>query len=548
VALTFSGCAQVKEQAALPTIQDELRKAIASNQARPSPAPLPAAVEAALAPQTRLELPRNIRPAAEARFDLAVNAAAATQVFLGIASGTSYSMLLHPEVAGTITVSLKDVTVIEAMDALRELYGYEYRVEGKRIFVQPLTAQTRFYTIPYPTGTREGKSETNVNSGSITEGKSTNTNNNNTNSQTTNPSSQVKSSSITTNSKSDFWTELKNSVGLLIGCNAENCPENRSVMVSPHTGMLAIRALPKEHREVNHYLKVARLTVERQVMIEAKIIEVTLNENAQTGINWAAIGSGKNSPFAISSNLGQATFPSSAPPFLGSTADFGALNQAASNGMFGIAFQTDVFATLMQFLETQGQVQVLSSPRIAAINNQKALLKVGSEDYYVTSVQQGTRDQDGVVTTPVPTFSPLFSGIALDVTPQIDENDFIILHVHPSISLISTKGIVIDNDYYPLASTSISEADSIVRLKEGQTAAIGGLMKHRSNDNSSGFPGLGDIPLIGAMFKHTNKVRQKQELVILLKPTLIRQQSDWMEGVRDTSERLQNFSTPTPQK
>ncbi len=553
MALTFSGCAQVKEQAALPTIQDELRKAIASNQARPSPAPLPAAVEAALAPQTRLELPRNIRPAAEARFDLAVNAAAATQVFLGIASGTSYSMLLHPEVAGTITVSLKDVTVIEAMDALRELYGYEYRVEGKRIFVQPLTAQTRFYTIPYPTGIRKGTSELRVTSGSIadksrntTTGTTGTTVQNNNTTQNNNNSSQSTSSSINTESTSDFWTELKDSVGLLIGCNAGTCPTDRSVMVSPHTGMLAVRALPKEHREVNHYLKSARLTVERQVMIEAKIIEVTLNENAQTGINWAAIGSGKNSPFAVSSNFGQTMFTSTANPFLGSTADFGVLNQAANNTLFGLAFQTDVFATLLRFLETQGQVQVLSSPRIAAINNQKAVLKVGTEEFFVSSITAGTAaTQNTAAISPTPNLSPFFSGIALDVTPQIDEEGYVILHVRPSVSQVNSTEKTIGGILYPLANSSISEADSVVRLKEGEIAAIGGLMKRESRDNDSGVPGLGDIPLIGAMFKHTNKVRQKQELVILLKPTLIRQQSDWMEGVRDTSERLQNFSTPT---
>jgi MSHA biogenesis protein MshL len=121
----------------------------------------------------------------------------------------------------------------------------------------------------------------------------------------------------------------------------------------------------------------------------------------------------------------------------------------------------------------------------------------------------------------------------------------VILHVRPSVSQVNSTEKTIGGILYPLANSSISEADSVVRLKEGEIAAIGGLMKRESRDNDSGVPGLGDIPLIGAMFKHTNKVRQKQELVILLKPTLIRQQSDWMEGVRDTSERLQNFSTPT---
>jgi MSHA biogenesis protein MshL len=167
--LGLAGCAQVREPVALPTIQEELRKAAAPVSASLAtlPAPLPAAVEAALAPQTRLELPKVAGRAAEARFDLAVNAAPAPQVFLGIASGSRYSMLLHPEVAGNITVNLKDVTVPEAMQAMRELFGYDYRIDGTRIYVQPLTAQTRFYSIAYPASLRQGKSELRVISGSI---------------------------------------------------------------------------------------------------------------------------------------------------------------------------------------------------------------------------------------------------------------------------------------------------------------------------------------------------------------------------------------------
>jgi MSHA biogenesis protein MshL len=516
-------------------------------------------VAAALEPSTRLELPEVAAPPAEARFDLAVNAAPAQQVFLGIASGTRYSMLLHPEVAGGITVDLKDVTVPEAMRALRDLYGYEYRIDGNRIHVQPLTAQTRFYSVAYPSSTRQGKSDVRVISGSIADSTSKSASTGGDGGNTGNGrGEQVDSSRVTTSVASDFWGELRASVGMLIGCSASldatataACPGGRGVGVSPHTGMLMVRALPAEQRQVAEYLKAARLQIERQVMIEAKIIEVTLNENAQTGINWSAIGTRNGLPFGLSSNYGQATFPSSNFPFLNSTADFGVLNQAANSTLVGLAFQTDSFAALVRFLETQGQVQVLSSPRIAAINNQKAVLKVGTDEFFVTEISS-TQSTTGTTTTPSTSVStqPFFSGIALDVTPQIDDADNIILHVHPSVSLVVTDEKVIDlgsqQGVYklPLAKSSVSETDSIVRLKDGEIAAIGGLMKRESRDTDSGVPGLGDIPLLGALFKNTSKVRQKQELVILLKPTLIRQQSDWMQGVRDASERLRE--TPSP--
>jgi len=218
VGLTLAGCAQVREKPALPTIQDELRKAIEHSAAKP--VALPAAVEAALAPQTQVELPNSIAPAPEARFDLAVNAASAQQVFLGIASGTRYSMLLHPEVGGEITVNLKDVTVPEAMAAMRELYGYEYRVDGDRIYVQPLTAQTRFYSVSYPASLRQGKSQLRVISGSIADsgGSSGGSGNAAGSSAGSGSGAQLDSSRVTTSVASDFWGELQASVGMLIGC------------------------------------------------------------------------------------------------------------------------------------------------------------------------------------------------------------------------------------------------------------------------------------------------------------------------------------------
>ncbi|OYY95631.1 MAG: pilus (MSHA type) biogenesis protein MshL [Hydrogenophilales bacterium 28-61-23] len=516
--------------------------------------PLPAAVEAALAPQTQLEMPSMPGQPAEARFDLAVNAAPAQQVFLGIASGTRYSMLLHPEVAGGITVNLKEVTVPEAMDALRELYGYDYRIDGNRIYVQPLTVQTRFYSIAYPSSLRQGTSDLRVISGSIADsGARAGNSAGNTAGGASSRGGQVDSSRVTTSVASDFWGELRNSVGMLIGC-ATSCPDGRSVNVSPHTGMLMVRALPVEQRQVNEYLKAARVQVERQVMIEAKIIDVTLNENAQSGINWALFNNGVHNASKGATTSGFPV-PGAAPTSatmssllgVGLPAAMGA--STASAGTFGLAFQTKNFAALINFLEGQGQVQVLSSPRIAAINNQKALLKVGTDEFFVTEITStpSTSSTTSTTSTGIST-QPFFSGIALDVTPQIDDADNIILHVHPSVSQVVTDTKVLQvggqNFELPLAKSSVSETDSVVRLKDGQIAAIGGLMKRESRDAGSGVPGLGNIPGLGWFFKNTNKLRQKQELVILLKPTLIKQQSDWMESVREAGARIQSFSPP----
>jgi len=562
--LMLSACAplKTKEPSALPAIQDTLRQA---TQAAPAPAapmtntPLPAAVAQALAPdaQVRLEsAPASAPP--EPRFDLAVNNAPAQQVFLGIATGTRYSMLVHPEVGGSLTLNLKNVSVPEALAAIRDLYGYDYQIVGDRVLVQPLTPQTRFYAIPYPTSVRQGKSELRVISGSLADaGRSNSTSGSPSSGGST---SQVDSSKVTTDSRSDFWNELKNAVGLLIGCNGATCPADRNVMVSPHTGMLAVRALPKDQRQVNEYLQAARLTVERQVMIEAKIIEVSLNEGAQSGINWAFFNNFNS--LSKGSTAGSFPIPKGTPidpaggaPSLNSLlgsglpAAAGATSGNSTNaGLFGLALQTTNFLALINFLETQGGVQVLSSPRIAAINNQKAVLKVGTDEFFVTNVSTTTNTGSGSgTTTPNITLQPFFSGIALDVTPQIDETGHIILHVHPSVSQVTTvekninlgSGTSIGNITLPLASSTISETDSIVRLKDGEIAAIGGLMKRASQDTQSGVPGLSNIPGLGALFRNDAATRQKHELVILLKPTVIKQASDWMEGVNEAQGRLQ---------
>jgi MSHA biogenesis protein MshL len=317
--------------------------------------------------------------------------------------------------------------------------------------------------------------------------------------------------------------------------------------------MLMVRALPVEQRQVNEYLLAARIQVERQVMIEAKIIEVSLNEGAQSGINWAYFNKGSNLSKGADASLFGVPKNTTSPitnvgDLLGSglPASGGGLAGNSNNaGIFGLALQTTNFMALLNFLETQGGVQVLSSPRIAAINNQKAVLKVGTEEFFVSGITPGTpATSTALAVSPSPQLAPFFSGIALDVTPQIDDQGHIILHVHPSVSLITEVEKSIGGTLYPLAISSVSETDSIVRLRDGEIAAIGGLMSRSSQDTKSAVPGVSNLPGLGWMFRNDASSRIKRELDILLKPTLIKQQSDWMEGVRDASVRLQSFTPP----
>jgi MSHA biogenesis protein MshL len=216
-------------------------------------------------------------------------------------------------------------------------------------------------------------------------------------------------------------------------------------------------------------------------------------------------------------------------------------------GFFGLTFQSSNFAALLSFLEGQGDVQVLSSPRIATTNNQKAVLKVGTDDYFVTGVSTNTTTSAaGNVVTPNITLQPFFSGIALDVTPQIDDEGNIILHVHPSVSVVEekTKNVNLGDMgtfTLPLASSSINESDSIVRVQDGSIVAIGGLMSQVQNNNRTGLPGVSGIPGLGLLFGQKSVSNRKRELVILMRSTVIRGEHSWREAAAEAQERVQEL-------
>ena len=219
----------------------------------------------------------------------------------------------------------------------------------------------------------------------------------------------------------------------------------------------------------------------------------------------------------------------------------------AGAGLFGLAFATDGFQAVLGFLETQGDVQILSSPRIATLNNQKAVLKVGSEDFFVTGVTSGAAATTTVAATPPTlTLTPFFSGISLDVTPQIDDGKNIMLHVHPSVAAVmeKTKQIGFGNQgsfTLPLASSSVNETDTLVRIQDGNIVAIGGLMQIESNRSSSGLPGTSNVPILSTLFGNRANTGRKKEVVVLIKPTIIRTAQDWEAQTQRTRAALDDM-------
>ncbi|MES1980989.1 MAG: secretin N-terminal domain-containing protein [Pseudomonadota bacterium] len=496
-------------------------------------------VNNALLPALSIMVPKVDHKPLEAKFDLGVNNTPASQVFMAIASGTRYNMLVPPAVTGSISLNLKDVTVFDALEAIRELYGYEYKVDANRIYIQPIALQTRLFHVNYLTAIRAGSSSLTVQSSTgAAANNSGGTPPNTPGGNTTGNSGGAGSSNVTTrtNPNSNFWNELDASLKAIVGTQ-----DGRSVVINSMSGVIVVRAMPDELKSVVAYLKASQISIERQVILEAKIVEVQLNDGFQSGVNWGAFGSTPNSR----TGLGQVS-PGGYISTLGGkmsngtvSADAsGALSVAGGTGtLFGLAFQASNFAAMLDFLETQGNVHVLSSPRIATLNNQKAILKVGTDEYFITGFSSTPPTTVGGVTTQGVTttnYTPMFSGIALDVTPNINEYNEIILHIHPSVSQITPKAVSIaSGGTVPMPLTAISETDSVVRARDGQIVVIGGLMRQATFDDQSGLPGLPKVA-----FGQTNKRTEKRELILLLKPTVVDSDREWSDDITRSRDRV----------
>lgn len=468
--------------------------------------------------------------ASERRFSVALTSTTPEVLFMALLNETPLSVAVEPSIKGPWSISLKDVTLREALELLRELHDLEYKVVGRHILVSKAQLQARLYNVDYPSFNRSGRSELRVVSGSITGGAGGSGGGSSApaapGGASGGGSSGSESSRVTTQVRNDLWAEVESSVKALVGEK-----EGRQVVVSPQSGTIVVRALPREQRAVFDYLEATRLNVQRQVMLEAKVVEVQLRDSERSGINWAAFRAG----LSQAATAGVVAAGGSLSPvgqlvggLLTATPGGTISNPATQTGsLLGLAFQTSDFAAVLEFLSSQGHTQVLSSPRIATLNNQKAVLKVGTDDLFVTNISTTTTAVgNSSATTPNISLQPFFSGISLDVTPNINAEGFITLHIHPAVSNVSERNKVLNlgtqgTFSLPLASSDINETDAVVRARDGQILAIGGLMRQAEAGGDSGVPGTEGTVWRRLFGGQTNRLSEKRELVILLKPTII---------------------------
>jgi MSHA biogenesis protein MshL len=483
-------------------------------------------------------------PGGEQLFGVDVAGAPAGVFLQGLTEGTPYNILVRPDVVGRVTMSLKNVTLQQVLDAVREMYGFDYRRTGAGYLILPAALQTRIFHISYLDVQRYGVSNTRISSGQVTQGDYNSQYGNNTVAPTqtattatvgnANDKTTIDTSgtSVLTRDDSDFWGNLEANLHAMVGTG----PGHR-VIVDPQSGIVVVRALPEQLQEVSEYLRSTEATVTRQVLLEAKIVEVDLDHAYQAGIDWAKVlqlgGShyfiGQTSP-PNGFGTAAALTPTNTPVIVGPGNPVNGIAIPALGGAFTLAADFTDFNAFIQLLSTEGNTHVLSSPRVSTLDNQKAIIKAGTDQFYVTGIQSNTVTGTATSQSNNVILTPFFSGVALDVTPQIGANGDVLLHIHPIVSQVTNQTVTLQvqgtADVLPLAQSAVRESDSIVRAHSGQVIVIGGLMQEKVDKQQYKTPLLGDIPGVGRLFRSEQDTKSKVELVILLRAMVVNG-GDW---------------------
>lgn len=421
----------------------------------------------------------------ETVFDIKVKDMPIAQFMTSLMQGLGYSVIVSPGLTQKVSLNLKDTTLEKTLSAMHDLYGVQATRTSYGYKVSTVQLETRIFTLNHINLDRS--SDTSSSTGDSTLGA---------NSSGSDESSSVKIATKTTTAK--FWTTIKTTLQGLI----TDEPGAR-VEVNPTSGVVIVTAKPAKLKFIASYLQHTQNIMNRQVVIDAKILEIELSKGFESGISWKNVG------LEIDGSKGTYTFKS------------------------GLDIHNiDSVVTLLQ---KEGKVTVLSSPRVVTMNNQHALIEVGNNQYFVTDVSSGTTPVSGSTSTLTSNVSlePFFSGISLSVLPQINHNGDITLFIHPSITSVTEekKSITLSVNQkleLPLAKSDVRETDSVVRVKSGQIIVLGGLMQNRAKSDDGGLPGLAAI---GATHQNTDS-GTVTELVILLKATVPNDKT-WINQLKD---------------
>ena len=489
-----------------------------------------AAAKAAI-PQPVKQVPALPRPGQRKKLEtytVVVNQVPVRELLFSMARDANLNLDIGSDISGKITMNAIDQTLPKILDRIESQADITYSLEDGTIKVKKDKPYLHVYNINYlnisrssggkvSVSTEIGATSSGIQSGGSGGGGSSGGGDNK-------ASSDVENESI-----NEFWTSITLNIGGILNQEIKASAGSRlntgnNIIVNRESGIIAVRATSKQHKSVRHFIDQVVGSAQRQVLIEVTIAEVQLSDNYQAGIDWSVVSETATGPSG-GTILTKGGLQNVIGGSLGSAPFFQLATAGTING--------NPLNITLKALETFGDVKVLSSPKVMTLNNQTAILKVVDNEVYFTTnveVDSGSVNQNSqiVIDTDVNTV-PV--GIIMSVTPYIDEVDKVTLNIRPTISRI----IKFVDDPNPLLAEAgvvsqipvlqVREIETMLKVDNGETAVIGGLMQDQINKENRGIPILSSIPLLGALFSYAEEKFMKTELVIFIRPAVIKHAS-----------------------
>ena len=518
-----------------------------SNHVRDAAAPAAGAIPAPLAQSATLAPPR---PSVKAEtYSVSVHNVSVQSLLFALARDAGLNVDVHPGITGQVTLNALDQTMLQLLARISKQVDMRYEIDGPNLIVRPDTPFLRNYRVDYVNMARDSSSTSNIATQISTtgaEGVGGGSGNNNSTTAVSNTSNNrfwgtlVQNIKDTLHETDKVFAEgaeaapesaaprLKTASGesAAPAARAPSFREAASVIANPETGLIAVRATARQHEKIQAFLDMVMSSARRQVLIEATVIEVQLNDNYQQGINWSSLRTSATQGLSLTQGqVGTNPLPSNVSPGI-------------TPGVFVMSYLKPLTAlgnltATVQLLESFGKVKVLSSPKISVLNNQTALLKVVDNKVYFTITATTTQGTLGApsVSTYTSELHTVPVGFVMSVTPQIAESDEVTLNVRPTISRI--VGVVQDPSPALAAANVVSnvpviqtrEMESILRVASGNIAVMGGLMQDTVDNLKDSVPVLGRLPVVGNLFGYRNETTTKSELVIFIRPVVVKDAS-----------------------
>lgn len=426
------------------------------------------------------------------------------EILRSVAASAGLGLQLAPDVKGQVNVHLENVSISRALASLCDPVDLGWEVIDGALVIYRRGLVTRWFTFDYPVTLREGRGELQVSATRQDQAGASSGGGENQN-----------QAHVTSTSNMSIWPEVMKSLQTVVFPGAVETAaggdggqsqalshadtEGRCLVVNPMASLVQVTAEWDRVQRVEQLLDRLKESLQRQVAIEVRIMEVSLDENTQTGINWQTYLDGE---VQFSQNtLGT-------PP-------------ALDDGFVQMIANTKHLYSVLQALSTNGTLHTVSSPRVTTLNNQKAIVRIVREDVYFLATVQPAIVSNGVATEAVVSYSPqtIPVGVVLDVTPQVGRDRVVTLNVHPTISDVVAVAKSPNLDTAPVLS--VRELDTVGKIGDGQTMLIAGLLSERERRVRSGVPVLKDIPVLGGLFGRTTHEKYNVELVMMLTPTIM---------------------------